>query len=200
MRPGGGCCEHGVMIHEGTNDVDGVSVEVVRRRCRRIGLRVDSDGGVRLTVPRWRATLRDGEAFLKSKWDWVMKTRARALAQPAAARAPVTEEEEAALNVLLAELNGLWAARVGETGVTWKVRRVKSVWGCCHWRRRYITYNAELARAPRELVEYVVVHEFTHFAVHDHGPAFQGLMDARLPGWRTLRRRLNRRDWGAVIG
>ena len=66
---------------------------------------------------------------------------------------------------------------MGEEGVSWKIRKVKSLWGCCHWRDRYITYNAELARAPRDLVEYVVAHEYTHFAVHGHGPMFYTLMD-----------------------
>lgn len=188
------------MIHAGTNEVDGVSVEVVRKRCRRINLRVDSEGGVHLSVPKWGATLREGEAFLASKWRWVLKARAKALARPAAARVPVTDAEVESLRILLAELNGSWAARVGEPGVTWKIRRVKSVWGCCHWRSRYITYNAELARAPRELVEYVVVHEFTHFAVHGHGPGFHALMDGRLPGWRALRKRLNGREWDAAAG
>ena len=101
-----------------------------------------------------------------------------------------------ALRTLLGELNATWAARVREEGVSWKIRNVKSLWGCCHWRDRYITYNAELARAPRDLVEYVVAHEYTHFAVHNHGPKFHALMDERLPGWQTLRRRLNRREWG----
>ena len=43
---------------------------------------------------------------------------------------------------------------------------------------------------PRELVEYVVVHELTHLRAHDHGPAFKAFMDARLPDWRLRRRRL----------
>ena len=112
---------------------------------------------------------------------------------------PVTEAELANLRALLAELNAKWAALVGEPDVAWKIRAVKTVWGCCHWRDRYITYNAELARKPRELVEYVVIHEFTHFAVHNHGPDFQRLMDQRLPGWKALRKRLNaRREAPAV--
>ena len=90
--------------------------------------------------------------------------RGEVLARPAATRAPVTESELEVLRTLLGELNATWAARVGEEGVSWKIRRVKSLWGCCHWRDRYITYNAELAHAPRDLVEYVVVHEYTHFA------------------------------------
>ena len=183
------------MIHAGSNDVDGVPVDVVRKRCRRINLRVGSDGGVHLSVPERGASLRDGEAFLRAKWAWVLKMREKARARAATVRAPATDAEIEALRALLTELNDRWATRVGEPGVTWRIRRVKSLWGCCHWRSRSLTYNAELARAPRELVEYVVAHEFTHFAVHGHGPKFYALMDARLPGWQALRKRLNARNW-----
>ena len=186
------------MLHTGRNEIDGVPVEVVRKRIRRINLRVAADGTVCLSVPKWWATLREGEAFLRAKWAWVLKVRARVLARPPAARAPVTDAELEALRTLLGELNDKWSARVGEKGVAWKIRKVKSLWGCCHWRDRYITYNAELAHTPRELVEYVVVHEYTHFAAHDHGPRFYALMDERLPGWQALRRRLNRREWDAA--
>ena len=184
------------MLHNGPNEVDGIPVEVIRKRIRRYNLRVDSDGTVKLSVPKWWGSLRQAECFLREKWAWVRKTRAEVLARPAATRAPVTEAEVEALRTLLGELNATWAARVREEGVSWKIRKVKSLWGCCHWRDRYITYNAELARAPRNLVEYVVAHEYTHFAVHNHGPRFYALMDERLPGWQTLRRRLNRREWG----
>ena len=189
------------MLHTGPNEIDGIPVEVIRKRIRRINVRIGADGNVRLSIPYFGVTLSQGETFLKSKWAWVRKSRAEVLARPPAARAPVTEAELAAFDALLRELNATWSARLGEYGVAWKVRRVKSVWGCCHWRSRYVTYNAELAHAPRELVEYVVVHELTHFAVHNHGPKFCAFMDKRLPGWKTLRRRLNRRDWGeAAVG
>lgn len=179
----------------GHNDVAGVPVEVVRRRCRNITVRIEPDGSVRLTVPTWWATLKQGEEFLRSKWTWVLKARAEVLARPPVARTPPTAAELESLKALLEELNAVWSERVGEPNVSWKIRKVKSVWGVCHWNDRYITYNGELARAPRELVEYVVVHEYTHFAVHGHGPRFYALMDERLPGWKALRRRLNKRDW-----
>ena len=184
------------MLHNGPNEVDGIPVEVIRKRIRRYNLRVDSDGTVKLSVPKWWGTLRQAECFLREKWAWVHKTRAEVLARPAATRDPVTETEVEALRTLLGELNATWAARVREEGVSWRIRKVKSLWGCCHWRDRYITYNAELARVPRDLVEYVVAHEYTHFAVHNHGPRFYALMDERLPDWRTLRRRLHKHEWG----
>ena len=88
-----------------------------------------------------------------------------------------------------------WATLAqGEANVTWQIRAVKSMWGCCHWRTRRITYNAELANKPRELVEYVVVHELTHLVAHNHGSQFYALMNARLPGWKVLRRQLNSRQ------
>ena len=100
------------MLHSGHNVIEGVPVEVIRKRIRRINLRVAADGTVCLSVPMWWATLRQGEDFLRSKWKWVVKTRAEVLARPAATRAPVTEAEQEALRMLLCELNATWAARV----------------------------------------------------------------------------------------
>ena len=181
------------MIQCGPNLIDGIPVEVVRKRIRRINLRVRIDGSVQLSVPIWWATLAEGEAFLRSKWDWVLKTRGKTLANPVAPLPPLTSDDRARLEQLLDSLHTRWTALLGERGTSWKLRRMTSIWGSCHWRKRVITYNLELARAPEELVEYVVVHELTHLAAHNHGPDFQRLMDERLPDWRIRRKLLNRK-------
>ena len=183
------------MLHAGANEIEGIPVEVVRKRVRRMNIRVEPDGRVVLTIPTWSATLRQGEAFFRSKLKWVKKTRETALARPLPAKVPVTDAERECLLKTLAELQALWTARLGESGVTWKLRAMKTQWGSCHFRKRHITYATELAHASRELVEYVVVHELTHLVAPDHGPNFYRHMDARLPGWKDLRRRLNRRDF-----
>ena len=182
------------MLKSGENLIDGVPVRVVRRRGRRINIRILDDGTVRLMVPHWWATLAQGAEFLAAKWNWVLDARARVLARPPAAP-PIeaSDLEVLLLERLLTELHALWTARLNEPGVTWKLRRMKTLWGVCHFSKRQITYARQLALKPRELVEYVVVHELTHLKVHNHGPAFKALMDARLPNWRQLRRRLNAR-------
>ena len=182
------------MLKSGENLIDGVPVRVVRRRGRRINIRILDDGTVRLMVPHWWATLAQGAEFLASKWDWVLDARARVLARPPSAP-PIeaSDLEVLLLERLLAELHTLWTARLNEPGVTWKLRRMKTLWGVCHFSKRQITYARQLALKPRELVEYVVIHELTHLKVHNHGAAFKALMDARLPNWRSLRRRLNAR-------
>ena len=181
------------MIREGENIVRGVPVDVERKRVRRINIRIRPDGRVRVSVPRWGSSFRAAEEFLLSKWSWVERTRAEVAVRPRLNAVPVSADERARLEPLLAGLHARWAARLGEGGVAWKVRQMKTLWGSCHIRRRVVTYNLELARVPQEMVEYVVVHELTHLRVANHGPAFQRLMDERLPDWRDRRRRLNAR-------
>ena len=185
------------MVRSGENLIDGVPVYVERKRIRRINIRVGADGCVRLSVPRYWATLAEGESFIRSKWSWVLAARERALSALAASPGPANGFEKRTLAAVLDELNRGWALRLGEGGVTWGIRQMKTLWGSCHWRKRKVVYSAELARAPRSLVEYVVVHELTHLRVHDHGPGFRALMDERLPDWRERRVRLNRRDFAA---
>ena len=183
------------MLKRGENIVDGVPVLVVRRRARRINIRILDDGTVRLMVPIWWATLAQGAAFLASKWEWVLHTRAHVLAHPPTPPPRnATDAEVEQLQALLAELNDIWTTRLNESGVTWKLRRMKTLWGVCHFSKRQITYARMLACKPRELVEYVVVHELTHLKAHNHGAPFKALMDIRLPDWRLRRRQLNTGD------
>lgn len=188
------------MIRTGENVIDGIPVDVERKRIRRINIRVRPDGRVRLSVPKWWATLSEGEAFLRAKWRWIVKARAEILSRPCLDLSSVSKGERERLGGLIAELQGLWAARLAEPDVAWKLRKMSTLWGSCHWRKRQITYSTGLAFVPRELVEYVVVHELTHLQAHDHGPRFYALMDARLPGWKLLRRRLNKRLFEPVNG
>ena len=191
------------MMRVGENVVDGLAVEVVRKRIRRINLRVRPDGRICLSVPYWGATLATAEAFLRDKWTWVVATRNKILARlpPGGVPKPPTSDEKRALAArlgeVLAELMPQWTARLQEPNVTWKMRPLKTLWGSCHVRKRHVLFNSELAHAPRELVEYVVVHELTHLKVPNHGPRFYALMDERLPKWRLLRRRLNKREYSS---
>ena len=181
------------MFRTGRNFIDGIAVDVVRKRVRRINVRVSADGVIHLSIPSWGCTIAEGEAFLRANWKWAVAARAKALARRAFAREPLTAEQVQGFAIQLDRIHADWCARLGEVGVTWKLRTMKTLWGSCHFRRRHVTYNRELARVTEDLVEYVVVHELTHLRVPNHGPAFYALMDARLPDWRTRRRQLNGR-------
>ena len=185
------------VIHQGDNVVDGIPVEVVRKRIRRLNLRISPDGRVHLSLPLRFVTLREAEKFLSDNWKWVLATRGRFAQRGCLSEPPLAREAIEDFKRRLSALHEEWCGKLGENDVALKVRPLKSMWGSCHWRKRVVTYSSELARASRELVEYVVVHELSHLAVHDHGPRFYALMDSRLPGWKILRRRLSRREFGS---
>ena len=178
----------------GDNIADGIPVTVVRRRAKRMIIRVKQGGEVVLTIPQWRATVAEGADFLASKWEWVLSTRERILAHPAPVVREPAPEEIASLVSLIGELHANWCARLGENGVEWRLRRMKSRWGVCHYMKRRVTYAQMLALKGQDEVEYVVVHELTHLKAHGHGPKFKALMDERLPDWRQRRKRLNGKE------
>ncbi|WP_371183899.1 M48 family metallopeptidase [Xanthomonas sacchari] len=70
------------------------------------------------------------------------------------------------------------------------VRRMQRRWGSCSASGR-ITLNAGLIHASRECIDYVILHELCHLQAHQHGRAFQRLLDAHLPDWRALKQRLD---------
>jgi len=78
------------------------------------------------------------------------------------------------------------------------VQRMKTRWGSCTPRRRSIRLNSELAKKPRECLEYVIVHELVHLLEPSHNATFVSLMDKFMPHWRHLRDELNRAPLGHV--
>jgi len=80
---------------------------------------------------------------------------------------------------------------MGVTVDRFYVRRMKTKWGSCNPTKHSIRLNTELARKPRECLEYLVVHEMAHLIEPTHNARFIALMDRFLPQWRTLRDGLN---------
>lgn len=71
------------------------------------------------------------------------------------------------------------------------VQRMKTRWGGCNPDSGNLRLNTELARKPRECLEYILVHELAHLIEAHHNERFERLMDRTLPGWQVIRRNLN---------
>lgn len=84
-----------------------------------------------------------------------------------------------------------WEARMAVTVPRVTIRRMTTRWGSCNTKTRRITLNLDLATRDPLLLEYVIVHEMTHYFEPGHGPRFRTLMDGHLPDWRERRSRLN---------
>jgi predicted metal-dependent hydrolase len=71
------------------------------------------------------------------------------------------------------------------------VQRMKTKWGSCNPAMRSIRLNTELAKKPRECLEYIVVHEMVHLIERTHNARFVALMERYLPNWKVCRQVLN---------
>ncbi|TVP81081.1 MAG: M48 family peptidase [Puniceicoccaceae bacterium] len=69
------------------------------------------------------------------------------------------------------------------------IQRMRKRWGSLS-ETGTLTLNAELVKAPKECIDYVVIHELCHLKYYNHSPAFYGLLEAQLPEWRALKLRL----------
>jgi predicted metal-dependent hydrolase len=70
-----------------------------------------------------------------------------------------------------------------------QIRKMRNKWSSCSSKDN-ITLNSELTRLPREITEYVIVHELLHLIVPNHGQTFKVLLSAYLPNWEELHYKL----------
>lgn len=84
-----------------------------------------------------------------------------------------------------------WEQELQVSVPKWTIRRMKTKWGSCNRESRHIWFNLELAKKHPNCLEYIVVHEMTHYDERTHGERFAALMDQRLPDWELRRNELN---------
>ncbi|MDK2911647.1 MAG: hypothetical protein PWR29_604 [Methanolobus sp.] len=53
-----------------------------------------------------------------------------------------------------------------------------------------MTLNTELVKAPKQCIDYVVIHELCHLKYHNHGPEYYRMLDSLLPGWEKIKHKL----------
>ena len=73
-----------------------------------------------------------------------------------------------------------------------QIRKMKTRWGSLS-KGGILTLNLNLVAAPKECIEYVVVHELCHLKYANHSDAFFALLESRLPDWK--RRKMKLEEW-----
>ena len=85
-----------------------------------------------------------------------------------------------------------WELLLGVSSSRLFVQRMKTKWGSCSPGARNIRLNTDLAKKPRECLEYLVVHELIHLLEPTHNARFVTLMNQFMPKWPCCRQTLNR--------
>lgn len=85
----------------------------------------------------------------------------------------------------------LWEPKLKVKVSHYYLQRMKTKWGSCNHRAGHIRLNTELAKKPRDLLEYVIVHEMAHLIELTHNTRFIAILDKHYPSWREARAELN---------
>lgn len=84
-----------------------------------------------------------------------------------------------------------WEPKLGVKVKTYFLQRMKTRWGSCNPAAHHIRLNTELVKKPKDLLEYVIVHEMAHLLEPTHSDRFVSILDSHYPHWREARAELN---------
>lgn len=187
--------------------VNGISVEIERKKVRRFNLRVRRDGTAHLSIPK-RAQYGQAYAFLDTHAEWlrnaVERTKRAAQEQEVSlnneGKAPLwgelvsipeglsvdelyRQEMEKRLPAVISRME--YATGLHAAG--WQLRTMTSRWGSCTPQTGNIRINLRLAAYPPKCLAYVVAHELTHLAEPSHNAHFHELLRRVVPDEKDVR-------------
>ena len=71
-----------------------------------------------------------------------------------------------------------------------KIRKMTSRWGVCNIKNHNVTLNLELSKYNMECLDYVIVHELSHFVYPNHSKEFWNLVSKYYLDYKKIRKEL----------
>ena len=71
-----------------------------------------------------------------------------------------------------------------------RIRKMKTRWGVCNKKTKTVTLNSELIRYSLDKLDYVIIHELSHFVHFNHSASFWSLVNKYCPDYKKIRKEL----------
>lgn len=71
-----------------------------------------------------------------------------------------------------------------------RIRKMKTRWGVCNKKNTTVTLNSELLKYDITKLDYVIVHELSHFIHFNHSKSFWALVSKYCPDYKKIRKEL----------
>jgi len=84
-----------------------------------------------------------------------------------------------------------WEKKIGVKSNEFGIKKMRTKWGTCNTKAKRIWLNLELAKKPKECIEYVIAHELVHLLERSHNQRYVKFMNQFMPKWRFYRDELN---------
>ncbi|WP_168233256.1 M48 family metallopeptidase [Pseudomonas veronii] len=115
-------------------------------------------------------------------------------------RAEVMHEwQKRQLHAVVPVLINKWERKLKVKVAGYYLQRMKTKWGSCNHQAGNIRLNTELVKKPKDLLEYVIVHEMAHLLEPTHNERFISILGEHFPTWREARAELNELPLAAEV-
>jgi hypothetical protein len=84
---------------------------------------------------------------------------------------------------LCTELSEYYAKEIGYSYEKISIRNQKTRWGSCSSKKN-ISYNIRMMGAPKDKIEYIILHEVMHLKHFNHGPLFWQDIEKIMPDYK----------------
>ena len=71
-----------------------------------------------------------------------------------------------------------------------KIRKMKTRWGVCNRKDNSVTLNLELIKKDKEYLNYVIIHELSHFIHFNHSNNFWNCVCKYCPNYKEIRKKM----------
>ncbi len=71
-----------------------------------------------------------------------------------------------------------------------KIRKMTSRWGVCNNKLKTVTLNLELIKRDISCLDYVIVHELSHFIEPNHSDKFWKVVENNYPNYKNIRKQM----------
>lgn len=79
-----------------------------------------------------------------------------------------------------------------------EIRQMKNRWGSCFPENNKMVFNLSLIKTPICCIEYVVLHELSHFKYPNHSKSFYNFVTVFMPDWKQRKKLLDEEFMGVV--
>ncbi len=166
-----------------TEIIDGIHFKFQKHHMSKNLKMSAKEGEILVTVPKY-SSFKLAREFALSNLYWAHAH----FREEERTKKEVGDLRKQAREILQKELDDC-AGKFGFKYRTLKMSSAKRRWGSCSYINN-INLNIELARVPKHLREYVILHELCHTKIKNHSEKFWNLMEKYMPDTKARRKEL----------
>ena len=167
-----------------------ISYDFKYKNVKNINLRIKPDGSIFVSANRF-VSQKTIEDFMVSKAQFILSAMKECKKNKSTPKTQYFSEDEL-LEFILSFSKSAYSyyEKLGIKYPKIIFKKMVSRWGSCHTKKHILTFNINLMYTPRECIEYVIWHEFTHFLQPNHSKKFYEELEKVCPDWKEKRKKL----------